>query len=90
MEASTERAASLRPALVLAGTAAALYVADQLSKAIVVASLERGEYVNVIGDLVRIWHVQNTGAAFSLFPGAIWLFVPVTIVALVMIAYFFR
>jgi signal peptidase II len=90
VEASTERAASLRPALVLAGTAAALYVADQLSKAIVVASLDRGEYVNVVGDLVRIWHVQNTGAAFSLFPGAIWLFVPVTIVALVMIAYFFR
>ena len=90
MEASTERAASVKPALVLAGTAAALYVADQLSKALVVASLDRGEYVNVIGDLVRIWYVQNTGAAFSLFPGAIWLFVPVTILALVMIGYFFR
>ena len=49
-----------------------------------------GEYVNVLGDLVRIWHVQNTGAAFSLFPGAIWLFVPVTVLALVMVGYFFR
>ena len=90
MEASTERAASLKPALVLAGTAAALYVADQLSKALVVATLDRGEYVNVVGDLLRIWYVQNTGAAFSLLPGALWLFIPVTVLALVMVAYFFR
>jgi signal peptidase II len=89
VEASTEHA-SLKPALVLAATAGALYIADQASKALVVGSLDRGEYVNVIGDLVRIWYVQNTGAAFSLFPGAIWLFLPVTVLALVMIVYFFR
>lgn len=90
MEVSTERAASMRPALVLAGTAVTLYVADQVSKALVVASLDPGEYINVVGDLVRIWYVKNTGAAFSLLPGAIWLFIPVTILALVMVAYFFR
>lgn len=90
MEASTERAASWRPALVVAGTAAFLYVADQVSKALVVAALDRGEYVDVVGDLLRIWYVQNTGAAFSLLPGALWLFLPVTVVALVMIGYFFR
>ena len=90
MEASTERDASPKAALVLAGTATALYVADQVSKAAVVASLRVGESVEVVGDLVRVWHVRNTGAAFSLFPGAIWLFVPVTILALVMIVYFFR
>lgn len=90
MEASTERAASLRPALVVAGTAVLLYVADQISKLLVVAGMGLGESHDVIGDLVRIWYVQNTGAAFSLFPGAIWLFVPVTVLALVMIGYFFR
>lgn len=90
MEASTERDASLRPALVLAGTAAILYAADQLSKVLVVASMRLGESQDVIGDFVRVWHVQNTGAAFSLFPGAIWLFLPVTALALVMIGYFFR
>ncbi len=89
MEASTDRDASLRSALVLAGTAAALYVADQVSKAIVVGTMRVGEFHDVIGDLVRVWYVQNTGAAFSLFPGAIWLFLPVTALALVMIAYFF-
>jgi signal peptidase II len=90
VEASTERDASLRSALVLAGTAAVLYVADQVSKLLVVQNLAVGESHPVIGDLVRIWYVRNTGAAFSLFPGAIWLFVPVTVLALIMIAYFFR
>lgn len=90
MEAGTERDGSLRAALVLAGTALVLFVADQVTKALVVVALEPGESVDVIGDLVRIWYVQNTGAAFSLFPGAIWLFLPVTVLALVMIGYFFR
>ena len=90
MEAGTDRDASLRAALVLAGTALVLYAADQASKALVVATLEPVESFNLLGDLVRIWYVQNSGAAFSLFPGAIWLFVPVTVVALVMIGYFFR
>ena len=90
MEASTERDASPKAALVLAGTAAVLYAADQLTKALVVASFEPGESVEVIGDPVRLWYVQNTGAAFSLFPGALWLFVPVTVLALVMIGWFFR
>ncbi len=78
MEAGTERDGSLRAALVLAGTALVIYAADQVSKALVVAALEPGESFNVLGDFVRIWYVQNNGAAFSLFPGAIWLFVPVT------------
>ena len=90
MEAGTERDGSLRAALVLAGTALVLYISDQVSKALVVLALEPGESVDVIGDFVRIWYVQNTGAAFSLFPGAIWLFLPVTVLALVMIGYFFR
>ena len=90
MEASTERDASLRPALVLAGTAALLYAADQVTKGLVVANIEHGARHDVIGDLVQIWHVRNTGAAFSILPGATWLFVPVTFVALGMVAYFFR
>jgi signal peptidase II len=90
VEAGTERDGSMRAALVLAGTALLIYAADQVSKAIVVTALDPGESFNVLGDFVRIWYVQNTGAAFSLFPGAIWLFIPVTVLALVMIGYFFR
>ena len=90
MEADTDRDASLRAALVVAGTAAILFVLDQVSKALVVRGFRPGESVGLIGDLVRLWYVQNTGAAFSLFPGALWLFLPVTLLAIVMIGYFFR
>ena len=44
----------------------------------------------MIGDLVQLWHVRNTGAAFSILPGATWLFVPVTVGAIGMVVYFHR
>ncbi|MCC6617566.1 MAG: signal peptidase II [Chloroflexi bacterium] len=72
----------------LAVTAVVLYVADQLTKAWVVATIPYGEQVPVIGNLVVLWHLRNTGAAFSLFQGATWLFVPVHLLAIGMVAYF--
>jgi signal peptidase II len=42
----------------------------------------------VVGDLVWIWHLRNTGAAFSLLPGATWLFIPTHVLAVGMVAYF--
>jgi signal peptidase II len=89
MEAAT-RDASLRPALVLAGTGLVLYVADQLTKAWVVANVPFGARHDVIGDLAQLWHVRNDGAAFSILPGATWLFIPVTVLAIGMVAYFHR
>jgi signal peptidase II len=90
MEATTEAHASLRPSIVLAATAVAIYIADQVTKALVVANLDVGGFVSLLGDLVRIWYVQNTGASFGILPGALWLFLPVTVVALVMVAWFHR
>lgn len=89
MEAAT-RDASLRPVLVMAGTGLALYVADQVTKALVVANVPFGARHDVVGDLVQLWHVHNTGAAFSILPGATWLFVPVTVLAIGMVVYFHR
>jgi len=76
--------------LVLAGTAVLLYAADQITKALVVANVEFGDRHDVIGDLAQLWHVRNDGAAFSILPGATWLFVPVTFVAIGMVVYFHR
>lgn len=90
MEAATDREPSLRAVLVLAGTAVLLYVADQLTKAAVVAAVPLGARVEIIGDLVELWHVQNRGASFGLFQGELWLFLIVTVVALGMIVYFHR
>jgi signal peptidase II len=90
VEAGIEREAWQRNALLLAATAVVLYVADQVTKAVVVATLAYGERIDVVGDVVQLWHLRNTGAAFSLFPGATWLFIPMHLVAVGMVAYFHR
>ena len=40
---------------------------DQLSKWLVVQSLPLGASQDVLGSLLRLHHVQNTGAAWSMF-----------------------
>ncbi|CAN5252811.1 signal peptidase II [soil metagenome] len=90
MEAGNDREAALSPVLVLTGTAVLLYAADQVTKALVVANVAFGDRHDVIGDLAQLWHVRNDGAAFSILPGATWLFVPVTLVAIGMVVYFHR
>jgi signal peptidase II len=88
---------SVRPAprgrraegIALLATAALVLVADQLTKALVVANLPVGDRVNVVGEVVQLWHAENAGAAFSLLQNAQFLFMAVTGIALVVIAYFF-
>ncbi|MEX0710525.1 MAG: signal peptidase II [Chloroflexota bacterium] len=75
---------------VLLLTALAILVADQLTKALVVANLAVGEQMRVIGDLVQIWHVRNAGAAFSLFQGGMLLFIVVSVLSVGMVVYFHR
>lgn len=70
--------AQARPSVVAAGAgrrrwplfvalAAAVVVADQVSKALVTGSLTPGQSVDVIGETVRIVFGQNSGALFGLF-----------------------
>jgi signal peptidase II len=77
-------------AAVLLLTALAILIADQLTKALVVANLSLGEKARVLGDVVQIWHAQNRGAAFSLFQGGTAVFVVVSILSIGMVAYFHR
>lgn len=79
-----------RPWLVVLGVAALLFLADQVTKALVATRLPLGADVPVVGDLVVLSHVRNRGAAFSLFQGEMLLFVAVTVFALGMIVYFYR
>ena len=55
--------------------AAAAVALDQLTKALVVANIPLFGRVNVIDGLFCLTYTQNTGAAFSSFEGARWLFV---------------
>jgi signal peptidase II len=77
---------------VLGLTGALIVLADQITKAVVVAALDVGERAEVVGDLVILWHVRNTGAAFSLFQfeGSLIIFYVVHVVALGMVVWFHR
>jgi signal peptidase II len=80
----------LRKPAILLVTALVILVADQLTKALVVANLVPGQQVRILGDLVQIWHAQNRGAAFSLFQGGSIVFLVVSVLSLGMVAYFHR
>jgi signal peptidase II len=90
MSSETLHSDARRDALVLLGTAAVIYAADQLTKAWIVARIGVGERVDVLGDLVQLWHARNAGAAFSMLQGEQLLFLIVTVLALGMIVYFHR
>lgn len=68
----TERVAPLRlPWLLL--IAAVVLAADLGTKILVVAKMTPGEPISIIGDLVRLKLIRNSGAAFSMATGMTWL-----------------
>ena len=54
--------------------AAAVVLADQLTKALVVANIPLGGHVAFLPGFLDFTYVRNTGAAFSSFEGMQWLF----------------
>lgn len=72
---------------IVAGMAALVFLADRATKAWIVANVEIGEQIPVIGSFVQIWHTENHGAAFGLLQGGLILFVAVAIVASVGVAW---
>ena len=87
-EGSTK--AGFSKAVILLLTALTILVADQFTKALVVANLAIGEKARLLGDLVQVWHAQNRGAAFSLFQGGTAFFLIVSVLSIGMVAYFHR
>lgn len=55
--------------------AAGIVAVDQITKSLVVARIPLGGHVQAIPGLFSLTHVRNTGAAFSSFEGAQWLFI---------------
>ena len=74
--AGTSRA---RHWLVFFGIAIGVVVVDQVVKAWVVRSFEIGVPVDVLGEWLRIWYVQNSGALFGLFRDQALLFAVLSI-----------
>jgi len=64
---------------------------DQLTKAWVIREIQYGGEIPVIDGFFSITHVQNSGIVFGLFQdGYIWLFLLLTLLAIGLIAVFFR
>lgn len=69
-EAGTPLTSPPRRTVVVLGIAAAWVVLDQLTKLWAERALSLGEPVPVIGDLLRLHLIYNSGAAFSLGTGS--------------------
>jgi len=77
----------------LFGVVAVLLIADQITKALVVANLalyETWEPIPALRSVFNITYTQNTGAAFGLLPSASNFFLVVAIIASGVIIYYYR
>jgi len=83
--AGGDPAARPRRTAVLAVTAAGLFVADLVTKVLVVAELMDREPVRLLGGAVYLTHARNPGAAFSFAEGATVLFSAVAAIVVAVI-----
>jgi signal peptidase II len=82
----------VRPAriLLVVAVALAVFALDRVTKAWVTDNIPLGTGRPVIGDYVRIVHVQNTGAAFGLLPERTTLLSVLSVLAVLAIVYYYR
>jgi signal peptidase II len=72
------------------GVSALVVAADQLTKAYIRARLLEGESWPVLGSLLRISHVENSGAAFGILQGAgVFLLITTIVGVAALCAYLF-
>jgi signal peptidase II len=76
--------------LVVAACAAAVFIADRITKNWVADNIPLNQPRQVIGDYVRIVHAENTGAAFGLLPERTTLLSVLSVLAVVAIVYYYR
>lgn len=76
--------------LLIGALAVAVYAADRLSKSWIVASIPLDEARDVVDGWARIANVRNTGAAFGLLPERTSLLSILSIVAVLVILYYYR
>jgi signal peptidase II len=72
------------------GVAVVAFVFDRISKLLVVANLELGVSIDVIGQLLQFRYVENPGAAFSLGSGTTWVFAILATAVAIFIIFFVR
>ena len=66
----------------------AVVLLDQISKIIVVNTMELGEVIPVIKNVFNLTYIENRGAAFGMLSEQRWIFMIVSVVAIVAIFLF--
>ena len=79
---------SVRALLLLAAVAVGVYGIDQGSKFLITQNLEIGDLVPVLGEVLQLHYVTNSGAAFSLASGFTWILSIVAVAVIVLIVIF--
>jgi signal peptidase II len=81
---------SVRAMVIVALVAIGVYGLDQLVKFLVVSNLELGDVVPLLGELLQLHFVTNSGAAFSLASGFTWVLSIIAIGVIGFIIWFAR
>lgn len=81
---------SVRALLLLGAVALALYGTDQLAKYLIVTHLHEGDLVPVLGPVLQLHFVTNSGAAFSLAAGFTWILSLVAAGVVIVVVWFAR
>ena len=61
---------------------------DQITKYIIRKKLNLGDSISIIPNIFHITHINNTGAAFGMFPNAQIFFIVTSIIAIIALIYF--
>ena len=85
---TTWRGPSLGRWILFAAIAIGVVVLDQLAKSWIVANLDIGESVALVGDLVRIIHWRNSGILFGMLPQSAGAFAIVSLIVLGVIVFY--
>ncbi|MGN6326389.1 signal peptidase II [Pseudolysinimonas sp.] len=84
------RRVSVRALLLLAVVGAVVYGLDQLTKTLVVAGMQEEQKIPLLGPVLQLHYVTNSGAAFSFANGYTWAFSIVAAGVIVAIIWFAR
>src|SRR5690349_11178457 len=87
MDSTASRPSAMRIPVVF-GVAALVVLVDQLTKLWAVSALPGRAPVSLLGDLIQLRLLYNSGAAFSIGAGSTWIFTIVTAVAVVVLVRF--
>ena len=76
--------------LISLSVAIALFIADQITKEVIVQTMSLGDRIVVINGFFNITSVRNNGAAWNMFAGKQWFLLLVSFAAMAGIIFFFQ